>query len=125
MYIFNEQQPAASGIAGIEHATLAGSRHGLKGLSVWKQSVSPGSATPPHRHDCEEVVLCSGGNGELHIDGKTVRFGAGQTVVIPPNVDHQIINAGKEALDIVAVFSVSPVVVHLPDGDEIVLPWET
>ena len=29
-----------------------------------------GAATPPHRHDCDEVVLCQAGHGELHLDGE-------------------------------------------------------
>ena len=44
-------------LPGIEHLTLAGGEQGLSGLSVWRQSMAPGSATPPHQHDCEEVVL--------------------------------------------------------------------
>ena len=56
---------AASPFPGILHATLAGSEQGLKQLSIWQQILEPGAATPPHRHDCEEVVLCSAGRGEL------------------------------------------------------------
>jgi mannose-6-phosphate isomerase-like protein (cupin superfamily) len=123
MYVFNEQKPLPSGIAGIEHATLAGSTHGLKGLSVWQQSVLPGAATPPHRHDCEEVVLCSAGEGELHIAGITESFRAGQTVVIPANADHQIFSVGMTPLKFVAIFSTSPVHALFPDGEEIGLPW--
>ena len=125
MYVYMEQKPLPSGIPGIAHATLAGGDHGLKNISVWRQQVMPGSATPPHLHDCEEVVLCSAGEGELHIAGKTERFGAGQTVVIPANADHQIISIGQEALEFVAVFSTSPVVAHFPDGEQIMLPWST
>jgi quercetin dioxygenase-like cupin family protein len=54
--IQNSELPRAA-LPGIEHVTLAGSDNGLNNLSVWKQSVAPGGATPPHRHDCEEVVL--------------------------------------------------------------------
>ncbi|MCD6043103.1 MAG: putative auxin-binding protein 1, partial [Burkholderiales bacterium] len=39
-------------LPGIEHLTLAGAAQGLSRLSVWRQSMAPGSATPPHQHDC-------------------------------------------------------------------------
>jgi mannose-6-phosphate isomerase-like protein (cupin superfamily) len=110
-------------LPGIDHVTLAGSRNGLRHLSIWKQSMAPGSATPPHRHDCEEVVLIRSGRGELHIDGRIQQFGSDTTIVVPPNVPHQIINVGNEPLELLGVLSVSPVVVTLPDGRPIDLPW--
>jgi quercetin dioxygenase-like cupin family protein len=119
---------AASLFPGILHATLAGSEQGLKHLSVWQQILEPGAATPPHRHDCEEVVLCSAGRGELrfahHEEGnRRLSFGAHQTVSIPRNALHQLVNVGREPLHIVAVFSKSPVEVQLPDGEPVALPW--
>jgi mannose-6-phosphate isomerase-like protein (cupin superfamily) len=47
------------------------------------------------------------------------------TLVIPPNVDHQIFNTGSEPLMMVAAFGVSPVEVKFPDGTAIELPWRT
>ena len=112
-----------SGLPGIDHVTLAGGEHGLEALSVWKQSIAAGSATPPHRHDCEEVVLVTAGRGELQIDGAVQKFGADTTLVIPRNVLHQIVNTGDTPLEIVAAFSVSPVEAFFPDGERIELPW--
>lgn len=97
MTVIANKTPAASGIPGIEHVTLAGGSDGLHDISLWQQSIAPGAATPPHRHDCEEVMLCGGGEGELHIDDRVERFGAGTTVVIPRNADHQIFSVGSEA----------------------------
>ena len=89
---------------GLQHQTLAGSDEGLKHLSVWRQNMAPGAATPPHRHDCEEVVLVASGSGEVHMQGKVLRFGPDSTLVIPPNVDHQIFNTGSEPMMMVAAF---------------------
>jgi mannose-6-phosphate isomerase-like protein (cupin superfamily) len=120
--IRNSELPRAS-LPGIEHATLAGSENGLKNLSIWKQSIAPGGATPPHRHDCEEVVLIQAGCGELHLDGQVHRFGPDTTLVVPRNAPHQIINVGEEPLELIGVFAVSPVAVYFPDGQPIELPW--
>ena len=125
MYVHSIPSLVPSDIPGIDHATLAGHADGLDKLSVWQQSLAPGTGTPPHRHDCEEVVLCSQGTGALHIAGQVHPFGAQQTLVVPPNVDHQIVNIGEEPLQFVAVFSMSPVQAVFPDGDPIALPWRS
>jgi len=122
--IQNSELPRAA-LPGIEHVTLAGSDNGLNNLSVWKQSVAPGGATPPHRHDCEEVVLIRAGCGELHLDGQVHRFGPDTTLVVPRNAPHQIINVGDGALELIGVFAVSPVSVFFPDGQPIELPWKS
>lgn len=125
MYVLGNQTLQPTPIPGIEHVTLAGSEDGLRNLSLWKQSIGPGGATPPHRHDCEEVVLVERGAGELHIEGHVHAFAANSTLVIPRNVVHQIINTAQEPLEIVGVFAVAPVPVFLPDGQQLALPWRS
>jgi quercetin dioxygenase-like cupin family protein len=123
MQILTNHTPARTPIPGIEHVTLAGSHTGLRNLSVWKQSMSAGKATPPHRHACEEVVLCIAGVGELHADGRAERFTAGQTIIIPAGVDHQLLSIGPEPLETIAAFSMTPVLTATPQGEALDLPW--
>jgi len=125
MYAIRNEQREKAALPGIEHATLAGADDGLARLSVWRQSMAPGGATPPHRHDCEEVVVVLAGSGELQIDGQVVTFGPDSTLVIPPDAPHRIVNTGTDPLVTLAVFSVSPVQVRFPDGERIELPWRT
>ena len=125
MYIFPTSQPEPASLPGIRHATLASDRHGLERLSIWRQSLEPGAATPPHRHDCEEVVLSSGGSCELQVNGEVHRFGAGSTLVIPADAPHQIVNTGKEPVELLAVFSTAVVDARFPDGEKIDLPWQS
>lgn len=125
MHIIENDRLDACGIPGIEHRTLAGAAQGLKGLSIWRQSVAAGGATPPHRHECEEVVVVLAGRGRLAIDGASHQFGPETTLVIPPHVDHQIFSDGPEPLEMVAAFSATPVGVVLPDGTPLELPWQS
>jgi mannose-6-phosphate isomerase-like protein (cupin superfamily) len=118
-------QPAATPIAGVAHATWAGQAEGLQQLSVWRQSVAASGATPPHRHDVDEVVLCLSGKGELHIDGQVHAFCAGETLVLPRESMHQIFNRGDQPLETIGVFGGSPVQTYLPDGSALALPWRT
>jgi quercetin dioxygenase-like cupin family protein len=125
MRVIDNTLLARASLPGLSHTTLAGSDDGLARLSVWRQTIEPGAATPPHRHECEEVVIVASGSGELHIEGRVERFEADSTLVIPVNVDHQIVNTGAEPMNLVAAFSTTPVEVVLPDGSPLPLPWRS
>jgi mannose-6-phosphate isomerase-like protein (cupin superfamily) len=125
MNVIPQTAPAATPIPGVSHATWAGQDNGLQQLSVWRQSVAASAATPPHRHDIDEVVLCLSGRGELHVDGQVHPFRGGETLVLPRESMHQIFNVGDQPLEIVGVFGGSPVQTYLPDGSALPLPWRT
>jgi quercetin dioxygenase-like cupin family protein len=125
MYVIEQQPPQPTSLAGVDHATWAGAADGVAGLSVWRQSLAPGAATPPHRHDCDEVVLCLGGAGEVHVDGQVHRFDGHSTVVLPKGVVHQLFNVGSAPLETLGILAVSPVGTFLPDGAPIELPWRS
>jgi quercetin dioxygenase-like cupin family protein len=125
MYVHEQTRPVPSTIPGVAHATWSGQPTGARQLSVWSQSLAPAAATPPHRHDCEEVIFCSGGTGELHIDGGVHRFCAGSLVTVPRDAMHQIFNVGPGPLEMTAVLAATPVAVYLPDGSELPLPWSS
>ena len=123
MYLTEQTRPAPTPIPGVAHATWACRDSGAREMSLWRQTLAPGGATPPHSHDCEEIVLCQSGRGELHVDGKVLRFGADSTLTLPRDVPHQIFNTGTQPLEMVAVFAATPVNVYLPDGQKLELPW--
>lgn len=123
MPIIDNKGRETAALPGIEHLTLAGGAQGLARLSVWRQSMAPGHATPPHCHDCEEVVLVLEGSGELQIGDERLAFGPDSTLVLPPHVPHQIFNTGTVPLRTVAAFSATPVGTFLPQGERLELPW--
>lgn len=125
MNVHDQTRPVDSPIPGIAHATWAGQADGLQQISIWRQTLAPGAATPPHHHDCDEVVLCLSGWGEVHTEGSVRRFGADNTVVLPKGRDHQLFNVGPQPLEIVGLFGATPVLTMLPDGNAIDLPWRT
>ena len=123
MHVIDNSRRDRATLPGIEHLTLAGGAQSLKGLSLWRQTMAPGSATPRHQHDCEEVVLVLEGSGEVRWDGRSLPFGPDSTLVIPPRAAHQIVNTGARPLVTVAAFSATPVGTFLPDGEPLELPW--
>jgi mannose-6-phosphate isomerase-like protein (cupin superfamily) len=125
MQVIEQIRPEASPIAGIAHATWAGQADGLSQLSVWRQTMAPGAATPPHSHDCDEVVLCLAGCGEVHGNGQVRRFGAACTLVLPKGQVHQFFNVGSVPLETVGIFASTPVASRLPEGQALELPWRS
>ena len=125
MKITRQTRPADTPIPGVAHATWAGRADGLQQLSLWRQTLAPGAATPPHRHDCDEVMLCLAGAGEVHADGEVQPFDADCTVILPQGGDHQIINSGPQPMDILGVFGATPVATRWPDGSALELPWRS
>jgi quercetin dioxygenase-like cupin family protein len=125
MQVIEQIRPESSPLPGIAHATWAGLADGLSQLSVWRQSMAPGCATPPHSHDCDEVVLCLAGNGEVHGDGQVRRFGAGSTLVLPRGQVHQIFATGPLPLETLGIFAATPVATRSPEGEALDLPWRS
>lgn len=125
MKVIEQLRPQPMPLPGIAHATWAGTAEGLDQISVWRQTMAPGAATPPHRHDCDEVVLCLAGCGELLIDGEVHRFGADCTLILPKGREHQFVNSGRMPMETIGIFGRSPVGTFAPDGQALVLPWRT
>lgn len=123
MNVTEQQRPAATVLPGIAHATWAGRAAGVDQIEIWRQSLAPGSATPPHRHDCDEVVLCESGSGEVHSEGRVLRFGAASVISLPRDRVHQILNVGRVPLEITGIFAASPPVTVSPEGAPLPLPW--
>lgn len=114
----------ANVIPGISHKTLAGAEHGLSQVAVWSQAMEPNSATPPHYHECEEVVVVLEGEGVVLLGDQEHPFRAGDTMIIPPNLPHQIIARGDKPVRTMAAFGKAPVPTAFPDGTKIELPWD-
>lgn len=123
--VIDQPRPQPMPLPGIQHATWAGRDDGLTQLSLWRQTLAPGAGTPPHSHDCDEVVLCLSGEGELHAGGQARRFGARSTLVLPRGGMHQILNIGTAPLEILGIFGSTPVGTFGPDAGRLELPWRS
>lgn len=124
MYVIDQPHPQPAELPGVSHATWASAADGLQ-LSVWRQSLAPGAATPPHTHECDEVVLCLAGAGEVVVEGERQAFGPNTTVLLPRRRLHQLFNVGATPLEIIGMFGESPVRTHWPDGSALEVPWRT
>ncbi|GBG63397.1 hypothetical protein CBR_g38020 [Chara braunii] len=90
-------------------------------IEVWMQTFAPGSGTPIHRHECEEVFIVTKGSGTLRLaqspsDGETpgdvqaYAFHKNDTFVVPVDAVHQITNTdNEEDLQLLVIISRPPI----------------
>jgi quercetin dioxygenase-like cupin family protein len=95
--------------------------NGLTRFSVWKQSIAPGAASPPHRHACEEVIVVQAGHGRRLRGGTKHSFGPDTALIVLPGVPHPLFNVGDDAPEIIAVLGMTPVEVVFPGGEPLSL----
>ncbi len=111
-------------LPGLRHQTIGGHQQGLKTMEVWLQTMAPGAATPVHCHACEEVILILSGSGSCTIGDAIFTFGPNSTLVIEPDVVHQIVNTSTEEMRLVAALGMAPVRVQSADGTALPVPWQ-
>ena len=69
-------------------------------------TIRPGRRNPLHYHpNCEEILYVVSGTCEHSYDGAIAPLSAGETIVIPAGVKHNLVNTG--AVDVVCVISFS------------------
>jgi len=124
MPIVNNSDVEILELPGLRHQTIGGHKQGVKTMEVWLQTMAPGAATPVHCHACEEVILVLSGSGTCTVGNETVTFGPNSTLVLEPDVVHQIVNTSNEEMKLVAALGMAPVRVKTADGAALPVPWE-
>lgn len=77
------------------------------GVSVIRVEMGPGEGPRLHRHPYEEVFVVLEGDAEFTAGEDTVSATAGESVVVPGDVEHKFVNSGGDRLRLVAIH-VSP-----------------
>ena len=91
-------------------------------MEVWLQTLAPGAATLVHCHACEEVILVLSGSGTCTVGDETFAFGPNSTLILDPDIVHQIVNTSDEDMRLVAVLGMAPVRVKSADGAALSYP---
>jgi len=76
-----------------------GETAGTRNFVVGQVRLKPGEEPHPiHTHPEEEVLIITGGKGEIACDGKTTPVAAGSVMYTGPNAPHGIKNTGTDVL---------------------------
>lgn len=122
MTIFRKEQNQIHSMQGNHIAGVATPTSGAQQVEMWRGRMDANSATPPHCHDTEEVVLFLAGRGRATVGGSEVRYQPGDTLILPPGQVHQIF--AETDSEFVAAMPIGGTV-QLPDGVVMDLPWRT
>ena len=120
MPVFRREQQQIHSMQGNHIAGTATAASGAQQVEMWHGRMDAQSATPPHRHNGEEVVLFLRGSGRATVGATEVRYRAGDTLILPADEVHQIF--AEEDSEFVSAMPVGGTI-KLPDGTVMDLPW--
>jgi len=121
MAIFRKHQNKSFELHGNHMVGVATPGSGAEQVEVWRFTMDPGAATPPHSHDAEEIVVVLKGEGVATLGDRQEPFAEGDTLILPKRVVHQI-TCTKGPLEGVAAMAVGSSI-RSPGGDLMDLPW--
>src|SRR6185369_13580344 len=90
MSVFRKEQNQVHSMEGNHIAGVATPASGARQVEVWHGRMDANAATPPHRHDSEEIVVFLSGSGRATVADREVRYQAGDTLILPAAQVHQI-----------------------------------
>ncbi|MFB9474456.1 cupin domain-containing protein [Nonomuraea salmonea] len=95
--------------------TLASPTQGQAGAAVWRVEARPGMVGPVHAFDAELVWTWLDGAAVVTLGGERHEVGAGDTMVLPPDVSRQMV-ADAERGFVSIVTAPAGAKVYNPDG---------
>ena len=96
---------------------------GATSISLWRIELAPGSTSPLHEIDVEEVFLGLQGSAVVTIGGRQVPIGAGDCLVLPPQTAFTLAAAEDGPFLAVACMPAAGKATLLPNGPTFVPPW--
>jgi len=120
MSVFRREQNQVHSLQGNHIAGVATPPSGAREVELWRGRMDANSATPPHSHDTEEVVLFLSGTGRATVGERAIRYQPGDTLILPAAQTHQIF--AETESEFVSAMPIGGTV-KLPDGMVIDLPW--
>jgi quercetin dioxygenase-like cupin family protein len=118
--VFRKEQNQVHSMQGNHIVGVATPTSGAHQVEMWHGRMDADSATPPHSHDTEEVVLFLRGSGRATVAGREIRYQHGDTLILPPAQLHQIF--AETDSEFVSAMPIGGTVIS-PDGGVMDLPW--
>ena len=81
-----------------------------------------GRANPVHKQTTEEVMVLLEGSVSVTVEGHTALLVAGDTLIVPANTAHSIMNASDKAAEWL-IMSPIGMQFHGPDGNPMSPDW--
>ena len=92
-------------------------------LCLWRIDIAPGSTSPLHHMDCEEVFLCLEGHAVVTAAGRERPVEPGDCLVLPAGTDFSFRVLGDEPFRALACIRAGGKATMAASGDTFVPPW--
>ncbi|MBJ7354732.1 MAG: cupin domain-containing protein [Thermoleophilaceae bacterium] len=100
---------------------LASPSRGAKDTSVWRVTLDPGSSSPTHELEREEVFVALSGTATATIDGREHRVSPGDALIVPRDTPFSIASSDDAAFEAVCCLPVGARA--MVDGERFTPPW--
>ncbi len=93
------EYPDTDNVRHVKKRTLIGPHNGAPNFSMRRFTVGSGGCSPYHTHPWEHEVYVLSGRGEVRFSGGSREVETGDFVYVPPNDEHQFVNAGTDVFE--------------------------
>src|SRR4051812_175151 len=108
---------------GARFTGYAAPSRGASQLSMWCVELEPGSTSPLHEMDCEEVFVGLDGDAVAVVDGTESTIGAGDCLILPPGTPFTLRVDAGQPFRALACIPAGGVATMIPEGTTLAPPW--
>jgi mannose-6-phosphate isomerase-like protein (cupin superfamily) len=123
MHIIKRTAAPTFDAAGTTVTAYAAPSRGSAEVSLWQIELAPGSTSPRHHMDREEVFLGVEGHAVAEVDGTEHDLGAGDCLILPAGTDFTLRVPGQQPYRALACVPAGAQATMAADGATFVPPW--
>jgi quercetin dioxygenase-like cupin family protein len=124
MHIIKRTDAPLFDAAGTAVTAYAAPSRGSSEVSLWQIELAPGSTSPRHHMDREEIILGLDGDAVAEIDATEHALGAGDCLILPAGTDFTLhVPEEQRPFRAVACMPSGAHATMVPDGATFVPPW--
>ncbi len=123
MNLISEQSAPPFAAGGATITGYAAPSRGATAVSLWRIEFAPGSTSPLHQMDVEEIFLGLEGSAVVEADGRRTTVGAGDCLILPATTPFTLTAGPDRPFRAVACMPAGGRAIMLPDGAAFVPPW--
>ena len=123
MQIIRHEDAPLFDAGGTTVTAYAAPSRGASQISLWQIELAPGSTSPLHHMDCEEVFLGIDGHAVAVVDDTEHPIGAGDCLILPAGTAFILRVPGEEPFRALACLPAGGQATMVPSGETFVPPW--
>jgi len=122
MTMILEKDAPCFDLHGARFTALAAPSRGARETAVWRLTLAPGTTPVPHQLTREEIFVALSGAAEVMLDGECSVLPAGAALIVPPDTDFSLANAGPAPFEAVVILPVGGMA-RLGEAAPFTPPW--